>query len=508
MNKFRTHSIATTLVVSLLLSLTGSITAFAATTPTLGASLPYAVLGSTYTNTTPGTTITGNVGYITGPAVIPTIVGTTFINSGTFSQAGTDQAAALVNLNNQACTFNFPPGAINLSTETTHGTVGIYTPGVYCSTGAMNVGGPLTLSGVGTYIFRPVGALTSTTGSVVTLTGASACDVFWTPTAATTLAANTTFKGTVIQPTSSAITVNSTVSWTGRALAFGGTVTTDADTITVPTCTDAPIGGTGGLSAPTTLHIIKNVVNAHGGNATAALFNLHLKLAGTDVSASPTTGIASPGTPYTLAPGTYTVSEDANPSYTTAFSGDCDVNGTVILTSGSDKTCTVTNTDVLTTPATLRIIKVVVNKNGGTATASNAIIHVKSSMGDVAGSPRAGTVFPGSSYSLNANTYTVSEDALVGYTAKFSGACDANGVVTLAVGADKTCTITNSDAASLVVPPIAAPVVVAAPVKTPKLPNTGIAPEENTTSRNIAFFVGFLALISTSVVVALKKNRI
>lgn len=500
------------LVTSLLLSLTGSITAFAASNPTLGAALPYGVLSSTYTNSTPGTTITGNVGYITGPVTIPTIVGTTFINTGTFNQAGADQAAALVNLNSQGCTFNFPAGAINLSTETTHGTVGVYTPGVYCSTGAMNIGGPLTLSGVGTYVFRPVGALTSTTGSIVTLAGASACDVFWTPTAATTLAANTTFKGTVIQPTSSAITVNSTVTWTGRALAYGGTVTTDADTITVPSCVDSSTGGNGGLSAPTTLHVIKNVVNAHDGNATASLFNLHVKLAGVDVSASPTVGTASPGTPYTLAPGTYTVSEDVNAAYVASFSGDCDLNGTVLLTSGSDKTCTVTNTDVLTTPAILRIIKVVVNKNGGTATAANATIHVKNSIGDVAGSPRAGTVFPGSSYSLITNTYTVSEDPLAGYTAKFSGACDANGVITLDVGADKTCTITNSDIATLVVQPVATPVaadtVSAKTVKTPKLPNTGTAPEENTAPLNIAFFVGLLALISTSAVIALKKNRI
>ena len=55
------------------------------------------------------------------------------------------------------------------------------------------------LSGNGTYIFRPGGALTSTVGAAVSLSNASsACDVFWTPGEATTLAANTTFIGTVI----------------------------------------------------------------------------------------------------------------------------------------------------------------------------------------------------------------------------------------------------------------------------------------------------------------------
>jgi hypothetical protein len=38
----------------------------------------------------------------------------------------------------------------------------------------------------------------------------------------------------------SGITVGSTTNWTGRALAFGGTVTTNADTISVPSCS-APV---------------------------------------------------------------------------------------------------------------------------------------------------------------------------------------------------------------------------------------------------------------------------
>jgi hypothetical protein len=79
------------------------------------------------------------------------------------------------------------------------------------------------------------GALTTAANSVVTLAGgASACDVFWTPTAATTLGANSTFVGTDID--ASGITIGSTVTWEGRALAFGGTVSTDVDTITAPTC--------------------------------------------------------------------------------------------------------------------------------------------------------------------------------------------------------------------------------------------------------------------------------
>ncbi len=153
------------MAISLLLSLAVPVAAFAATTPSLGSSATYGVLGSTYTNTSAGTTVNGDVGFTTGPAVAPAGVHTNYGSGAPYATAGTDQGAALTNLNSQTCTFTFAAGAINLSTDTTHGAIGVYTPGVYCSTGAMNVGGPLNLNGSGTYIFRAVGALTSTAGA-------------------------------------------------------------------------------------------------------------------------------------------------------------------------------------------------------------------------------------------------------------------------------------------------------------------------------------------------------
>lgn len=229
-------------------------TAHAATTPSLGFAATYGVLSSTYTNTTV-TTINGDVGFTTGPAVAPLGVHTNYGSGAPYATAGIDQGSALTALAAQPCTFTFAPGPIDLSTDITHGPVGVYTPGVYCSTGAMNIGGPLTLNGSGTYIFRPVGALTSTAGAVVTLTGTSACDVFWTPSAATTLAANTTFFGTVID--NSGITVGANTTWTGRALAFSGTVTTDTDTITVPTCVVVPPPSSGGPMTPPLINVRK-----------------------------------------------------------------------------------------------------------------------------------------------------------------------------------------------------------------------------------------------------------
>lgn len=214
------------------------LTAFAATTPSLGVSATYSILGSTYTNTSAGTTINGDVGFTTGPAVAPLGTHTNYGTGAPYAAAGADQGSALSALASQPCTFTFAGGAVNLSTDTTHGTVSVYAPGVYCGSGAMDVGGPLTLSGSGTFIFRSGGALTTTAGAIVTLDNASACDVFWTPAAATTLAANTAFAGTVISD--AGITVGANTTWTGRLLAFGGTVTTDTDIITAPTCAGAP----------------------------------------------------------------------------------------------------------------------------------------------------------------------------------------------------------------------------------------------------------------------------
>jgi LPXTG-motif cell wall-anchored protein len=233
-----------TALVSLLLTFLVSPAALAATSPSLGVANPYSILSGTYTNTASGTTLNGDLGYTTGPAVAPTINGHVHVADSTYNQAGIDQGSALSNLNSQACSFSFAPGAINLATDTTHGPVGVYTPGVYCVTGAASIGGggTITLDGAGTYIFRMAGALTTSANSIVTaINGATACNVWWTPTAATTLGANSTFLGTDID--ASGITIGSTVTWTGRALAFGGTVSTTVDTInTIPACATASTG--------------------------------------------------------------------------------------------------------------------------------------------------------------------------------------------------------------------------------------------------------------------------
>jgi hypothetical protein len=305
----------------------------AAFTANLSSDTTFAILSNTYTNIA-ATTINGDAGYTTGPSVVPTINGTTHMADGAYTQAGTDEASALGILNAESCDFNFG-SATDLSLLPQP-----LTPGVYCVTGAASIGTKgITLTNNGIYLFRITGALTTVANSIVTLAGgASACNVFWTPTA-TTLGANSIFAGTDIDD--SGITVGNAATWTGRALAYGGTVTTDTDTITAPGSCTAPV-----TPAPATLHVIKLVVNGISGAAVASNFLLHVKLLGSEVVGSPANGTSTPGTLYSLSPGTYVVSEDASSSYTESFTGDCDSSGNIPLASGDNKICTIVNTDI------------------------------------------------------------------------------------------------------------------------------------------------------------------
>lgn len=223
--------------------------ALAATAPNLGSTGTYGIVSSTFTNanTAPQTIVNGDVCYTTGPVTPPlTITGLTATPCPPIT--GTDQGLALANLNGQACT-SLGAGAIALdSIVIGSNPPGTIPPGCYSSGGAMNVtvSTTVTLNGAGVYVFRPGGALnTAANSNIVLAGGACASDVFWAPGGAATIGANAalsatpTFVGNIID--AAGITVGHFANVTGRMLAFGGTVTTDANTITVPVC--APFSG-------------------------------------------------------------------------------------------------------------------------------------------------------------------------------------------------------------------------------------------------------------------------
>jgi len=240
-----------------LLSLAQSGSALAATAPSLGSEGAFGVVSSTFTNsnTAPQTIINGNVCFTTGPTTPPLLVNGT--SGACPAAAGGDQLAALAILNGQSCTplpVGVPLDAVVIGSNPP----GTFPPDCYFRAGALDITASttVTLNGPGIYIFRSTGgALTTGADSQVLLAnGACASDVFWAPVGATTLGANSapslaapTFQGNILD--AAGVSIGHFANLTGRALAFGGTVLTDANTISIPTCT--PFAARGGAGIPT-----------------------------------------------------------------------------------------------------------------------------------------------------------------------------------------------------------------------------------------------------------------
>jgi len=215
-----------------LLALAQSGAAWAQTAPSLGAAGPYAITASTLSNTG-STVVIGDVCFTTGPGTALVLTGTSVTPcSGTNSTPGTvlgDETTALGDLNGQPCTDI--AGAVTLDMFMG----GIIPPGCYNFSGAITTTGSatVTLNGNGVYIFRSGTSLTTGAGSTFSLTnGAAAGNVFWAPVAATTLGANSSIVGTIIDE--AGITLGNNVDLQGRVLASNATVTSNADTINLP----------------------------------------------------------------------------------------------------------------------------------------------------------------------------------------------------------------------------------------------------------------------------------
>ena len=174
-----------------------------------------------------------------------------------------------------------------------------------------------------------------------------------------------------------------------------------------------------------TLTVEKTVVNDDGGTATAG--NFQARIDGNPVPW---------GVPQTLSAGSHTAGEDVVPGYTaSAWSGDCNPDGTITLLPGDNKTCTITNNDVT---AHLKLCKVVVNDNGGTMTEANW------TLGAAGPTPLSGPG-PCVEADVNAGTYNLSESPAPNTAGYASAGYDCGASVSLALGESKTCTITNND---------------------------------------------------------------
>lgn len=172
------------------------------------------------------------------------------------------------------------------------------------------------------------------------------------------------------------------------------------------------------------LKLVKTVINDNGGTKQVSDFDLN-------VDGNPV--ISGEYNPMTV--GEHTASETGVFGYTASdWGSDCAADGAVSLALGESKTCTITNDDI---QPKLTVIKHVINDDGGTAVVSDFPLFV-----DVTG------VVSGATNGFDAGFYTVSETQKAGYAAsEWSGDCLADGTITLSVGDDKTCEITNDDIA-------------------------------------------------------------
>ena len=518
MKKINKSRIVTLLSLSFVFGLIGPFNVLAATNPSLGAAASFSVLAQT--GITGTGTISGDVGNNgTGAAITAlttAMVGGTIYSSNGFATTGAPPATTTVinpavQVNASAVYTTTIPGLPIEGTPIVGAELNGITrgPGVYDLVGASITlsGGVLTLDGAGTYIFRTPFNLTSS-GSINFINGARACDLFWRVGTDATIN-GTSFAGTILSSTGVHF-VGAGVTLDGRALAVGADVTLLDTTISGPTCAvpTPPL--------PATLHVVKTVINDNGGTSVAS--NFTLAVTGTNVSTSSFAG-SETGVEVKLDGGSYTVTEPVVPAgYLQTGSSDC--SGTIA--SGETKTCTITNDDIATaTPATLHVVKTVINDNGGTKVIADFPLFID-----------GGSVISGVASTTAIGLHTVSETSDPGYTSVIGGDCAADGTITLSLGETKTCTITNDDIETTAPPSSSSGsgsshrssggssqpegevlgeqiTIVPALVSTEatKLPNAGFPPDEKRAPWDIAILAGLFA-VSVFFYLARRKQTI
>jgi hypothetical protein len=206
----------------------GLTSASTTTAPNLRSVSTFGLLGAT-TTVTVQTAVYGNLGS-GGQTGSATVTGSTYIAPDpAYTTAFIDLGTAINEADAQTTTSTVITDIGGLT----------LTPGVYTSTGAVNIGSNMTLSGNGVYIFQINGAFTTAAGTRVTLTnGADECSIFWVANVAT-IGANSTLEGTLMSK--SAITLGDTSVTDGRILAQTAVTANAANTvITVPSCATPP----------------------------------------------------------------------------------------------------------------------------------------------------------------------------------------------------------------------------------------------------------------------------
>lgn len=203
-----------------------------------------------------------------------------------------------------------------------------------------------------------------------------------------------------------------------------GGVQTDGDTVVVGlgdnvTCTII------NDDQAATLIVRKVVINDNGGALEADDFSFQVNGGGAQAFE------ADGQNNLTVNAGTYSVTEPGVSGYATTYDNCSNLN----IPNGGSATCTITNNDIA---PQLTVIKHVINDNGGNAVAGNFSMIVTGT--NVSSTPFGGSE-SGTTVTLDAGSYSVGEIGLTGYSASFSADC--SGII--AIGGQKTCTVTNDD---------------------------------------------------------------
>ncbi len=217
-------------------------------------------------------------------------------------------------------------------------------------------------------------------------------------------------------------------SMTGASAQCSGTIALgETKTCTITNNDNPPVATQG------TITIVTNVINDNGGTAVPADFS-SMPLGSNVVPNTQQPG-SNAGVNFTIDPGSHGAVLYLQTGYMlTSATAGCSGS----IAAGETKTCTLTIDDQ---PATITVVKQVINDNGGTSVPSDATIIVDAtdpSQSSFAGSDE-GTVI-----TVDAGEYSIDEDSEsmpFGYTKTLSAGCSG----ALSIGQSALCTITNDD---------------------------------------------------------------
>ena len=508
---FRRSALAVAVLIGINVIILPSISS-AATKVDLGASSSFGVLASTtVTNAATATTITGTAGNMVGVTPGSSVTGTGTLTAGTIVTGLTapapaamiDAQAAYTSGRLQTPTIPFIPGDLGGGT--------VLTAGAYNITNSPEtLTGNLTLDGgnnpAAVFIFDTAAALTTASGSTVTLTnGAQACNVFWLIGSAATLGTGSTFVGHIIANTGVVATSGAHIA--GSLTSLTASVTLDNNLITNDNCAavvPAPV-----LVQTSRIDSVTPATCVTSGPTKVTLNGLFP----TAVANVTVNGVSIPKTDWVQTPSTVVVTSRVQTNAPLIIQL---YNGAVPLLAVQTFICTpivvVPPVVVVVVPpvptiatGTIHLVKVVNNAYGGTATPGDFMLSLRHHGVDVVGSPAAGVGGDGRTYVVPAGTYVVSEPNSVlfpDYIHFFNINGQTTQSIVLAAGQSITVTQTNTQLPPLT--PVVTPTTPPAPPPPPTVTG-GKLPKTSSPWFNLLFF-GIGGMVLGGVMLGRKRS--